>query len=76
MSEIPNTVFGLMALIIVSLAGVVIRLYIQNSALYKQIIDIQEQRVVDSRETRDRLGEPLQQIAQYTKLTYDKLTSK
>ena len=73
MTDIPNTVFGLMALIIVTLAGVIVRLYLQNSNLYKQINEIQNQRIAESKETRDKVAVPLQQIAQYSELTYNKI---
>lgn len=73
MVEIPNTVFGLMGLIIVTLSGVIARLYGQNSRLYQQIVDLQNQRVQESKETRDIVAQPLKQIAQYTELTYQKI---
>lgn len=73
MVEIPTTVFGLMSLIIVTLAGVVVRLYFQNGVLYNRIIDIQNERVNESKETRDKVAVPLQQIAQYSELTYNKI---
>lgn len=73
MSEIPTTVIGLMSLIIVTLAAVIVKLYMQNSNLYSQINDIQNQRIADSKETRDQLAEPLREIAQYSELTYNKI---
>lgn len=80
MVEIPNTVFGLTGLIITTLAGVIIwqqrridKRDTQISELYKVINSIQETRIADSKETRDKLAEPLREIAQYTELTYDKI---
>lgn len=73
MVEIPNTVFGLLALIITTLATVVVLLWRQNTALYKRIDELQNQRVSESKETRDKVAEPLQQIAHYSELTYNKI---
>lgn len=73
MHEIPTTVVGLMGLIITVLCGVIVRLYLQNIGLYKQINTLQDQRVAESKETRDKVAIPLQQIAQYSELTYNKI---
>lgn len=73
MENIPTTVVGLMGLIIATLAGVVVRLYGQNSRLYQQISELQNQRVQEAKETRDKVAEPLNQIAHYSELTYNKI---
>ncbi len=73
MTQIPNTVVGLMALIITVLAGVCVRFFYLNSALYKRIDDLQEQRVQDAKTVTDKVTEPLREIAQYTELSYGKI---
>lgn len=73
MTDLPTSVFGLMSLIIVTLSGVVARLWKSNMNLNEQINQIQSQRVTDALETRDKVAIPLQQIAQYSELTYNKL---
>lgn len=75
MVELPNTVFGLLAFIVVTEAGVIVRLYLQNISLYKRIDELQSQRVAESLETRNKVAEPLQQIAHYSELTYNKIIS-
>lgn len=71
--QIPDTVFGLLSLIVLVLAGLVARLNSQKDDLYKQLLGLQDQRVEESKETRDKIGIPLQQISQYVELTYRKL---
>lgn len=75
MVAIPTTVFGILALIITTLSGVVLKLYFTNQSLYKQINEIQEQRITDAKDTKDQLAQPLREIAQYTELTYNKIIS-
>lgn len=71
--SIPNTVFGLMAMIIGVQSTVVVLFYRQNNELHNRIDDLQNQRVAESKETRDKVAVPLQQIAQYSELTYNKI---
>lgn len=73
MVEIPNTVFGLLALIIVTLGGVVLRIYLQNIGLYKRIDELHEARRVDAVESRTEVTSMLPGIAQSLQNISDKI---
>jgi hypothetical protein len=64
-----------LAFVIIVLAGVIIYLYkTGQTALDKkqaQIDAIQEQRIVDAKETRDKLMEPLEKQTQLSEKIYD-----
>lgn len=72
-TALPETVFGLMSLIILTLCGVVRRQYQDNQALQKKYDDIQELRRLDAKEMTDKATVPLESISQTLNLVYDKL---
>lgn len=61
----------LAALIILALCGVIIYLNKLNQKLQTDIRAIQDQRIVDAKETRDKLTEPLAQIARMSEQIYE-----
>lgn len=63
---------GLLAVIGV-LSTVVVLLYNKANSLQVRIDGIQEQRITDARETRDKVMEPLQKQATMSEKTYDLL---
>lgn len=65
--------YGLAGLVISVEATVIIFLYKKSDSLQNKIDAIQEQRIVDARETRDKVMEPLQQQAIMSEKTYDLL---
>lgn len=66
--------FGLpAAVVIIALVGVVIFLYRSVQNLQSKYDAIQEQRIVDARETRDKIAEPLDKMASLSEKTYELL---
>lgn len=65
--------YGLPGLVIFTLAGVVVFLYRGTVSLQNRIDAIQESRLQDARETRDKLTEPLQKQALMSEKIYDVL---
>lgn len=65
---IPGLVF-----VIFILSGVVVFLYKRIDTLQTRIDSLQEQRIVDARETRDRITEPLENQTKLSEKTYDLL---
>lgn len=65
--------YGLAGLVIATLAGVVVFLYRGTVNLQNRIESIQESRLQDARETRDKLTEPLQKQALMSEKIYDVL---
>jgi len=64
---------GLAGVIILVLAGVVLRLYNENKALYEKLNSLQESRRQDAIDTRDKLGEQMEILNKTIGLIYDKL---
>lgn len=75
MVEIPNTVFGLLALIIVTLSGVIVKLWFMLVASWKEKSDLQDKRLQDSIDVRDKYVENIQKFSQTTELLYNKLNA-
>lgn len=67
--------YGLPGLIVFVLAGVVVFIYKDNRRLQDDIRSIQDQRLVDAKETRDKLTEPLDRLTKQSELIYDLLLS-
>lgn len=65
---VPGLVF-----VIFVLAGVIVFLYRQNSSLQSKLDEIQERRITDAKETRDRITEPLENQTKLTEKVYDLL---
>lgn len=69
--------FGLpAAIVIVALAGVIIFLYKSREKLQAEYNALQNQRVVDAKETRDKITEPLQSQAVMTGKIYEFLLGR
>lgn len=66
---------GLVAVILV-LAGVIVFLYKKIDTLQTRLDSIQERRIIDATETRDKLTEPLERQAVMSEKIYDILLSK
>lgn len=75
MWTLPNTLNGILGLIIITLAGVVYRLWNDGKSLQTKYDALQNQRVQDVKDTTDRVTQPLQSISQTIGLIYDKLQS-
>ena len=73
MFTIPSTVFGLLTLIILTLAGVVTRLYADNKTLQSRFDALQETRRQDAAEMVDKVIIPLSSLSQTMPLILDKL---
>lgn len=73
MFTIPNTAFGLLTLIIITLAGVVARLYADNKLMQTRYDILQESRLKDAAEMVDKVTIPLSSISQTMPLILDKL---
>lgn len=67
---VPGLVF-----VIVVLAGVVVFLFRKLDLVQTKIDSIQEQRVTDAKETRDKITEPLEKQANLSEKIYDLLLS-
>lgn len=65
--------YGLAGLVILSLVLALIKIYRDLSKERDRNDTIQEQRLVDAKETRDRLTEPLAQNARMSEQIYDLL---
>lgn len=65
---------GLVVVIFV-LAGVIVFLYKQLSAAQSRTDAIQEQRIVDAKETRDKITEPLDKQAELSGKIYELLVT-
>lgn len=76
MSEIPNTVFGLMALMITALVGVVLYQNKKIEFLYKEKNDLQEQRRLDMVGVNDKQNEVLGNFSQTANLLLAKLSGE
>lgn len=75
MFTIPNTAFGLLTLIIVTLAGVVARLYADNKSLQTRYDVLQEARLKDATDMVDKVTIPLSSLSQTMPLIFEKLKS-
>lgn len=62
------------ASIITVLGGVIVFLYRELKAEQRRNGSIQESRLVDARETRDKLAEPMEKLARQQESTNDLLT--
>lgn len=65
--------YGLAGLVISVEAGVIIFLYKNLQKLQDKYDGVQEQRITDARETRDKITEPLEKQAIMSEKTYDLL---
>ena len=72
MDEILKS-YGLAGLVIAVLASVVVFLYRDSKALQRKYDAMQELRLQDARETRDKLMEPLENQARMSEKIYDLL---
>ena len=73
MWTLPTTVFGLMSLMIITMAGVIIRLYNDNKILQNKIDASQLARLQDAAEMVDKVTVPLSSLSQTMPLIYSKL---
>ncbi len=73
MYTIPTTVFGLLTLIIVSMATVIAKQYGDNKTLQAKFDSLQDSRLQDAKDNLDKFGQPLATISQTMNLIYSKL---
>lgn len=73
MGEIPNTVFGLMALIITVQAGVIGIIFKMYNTVVKEKSDIQDARIIDAKETGNKIVSPIERLATGQELTISKI---
>lgn len=64
---------GLAGLIIFVMSGVIVKQESDKKTLYNTINDIQETRIQDARDTRDKLGDQMEINNKTMGLIYDKL---
>lgn len=65
--------YGLAGLVISVLAGVVVYLVRKNDVLQSKIDALQETRLQDARDTRDKLAEPMEAQSKLSEKMYDLL---
>lgn len=75
MVTIPNSVFGLMALIITTLGGVIIWLQKKIDSLYLKNSDLQDKRLADAVLNRDKYDEVMGKFSQSFDLFAAKIQS-
>lgn len=71
----PLAAWGIPGFIIVVLAGVILYLYRDGRTKDKQLIDLQEARLLDAKEFANQVVSLIEPLGKYAKLTYDKLKS-
>ena len=64
-----------LVVVVLALVGVIVYLYKQLSAAQARTDGIQEQRIVDAKETRDKITTPLEKQAELSEKIYELLVT-
>lgn len=70
----PLTSWGIPGFFIVVLAGVIVYLYRDRDKWIAKYTELQNARLQDAKDSRDKIVEPMELLSRTTTLIYDKLT--